>query len=506
MSFLDDAFNAEPIILFGKYRGSLLSDIASDTSYLKWMLGVTGTGPVADFAAAHRGAILDILNAEANATAATAGPVTPTPHQQEVVDKLLRQIDAGASIVRLSGGAGVGKSYTVLKLLLELRTRGYQCRACATSYVATQVLAQQLEPYGFECATVARTIKLQKVFENGVEDYILTPDSYEAAAKALSPGNVLVVDECSMVSDTIGEALIDAARTRGGLLVFVGDECQLPPVKQETLSICSTTPEDAAALTKPMRYSEDSRLFQLEQQARFRPEDLTEALVLASSDEQVTKAATSEDLVAAFVANFRDHPGKAHRLLAFRRADVTDFNNRIRDELYTPISDDVEPGEQLMILRTSDFPYVDKPQVGDTTRYYSGQTFTVVDASYDDYEGIPCWLLRFQGQRDPVRVVFAISESQMDPTKRGGSEYTVALATAYRMGLETKNWSAYKSLQNDFVSVAYCYATSVHRAQGQTVDYCYASPLPLLQVKGRLGRALAYVALTRARERITVRV
>jgi exodeoxyribonuclease-5 len=497
---------SSPVITFGKYRGALLSEIATDESYLRWMLGVSGLGRVADFVAGHKDAILAILNAKSDAMMQAAGPVTVTPHQQEAVDKLLSQIDAGYNVVRLSGGAGYGKSYTVLKLLTELRKRGLQCRACATSYVATQVLAQQLEPYGFECATVARTVKLQKVFQDGVEDYILTPDSYEAAAKILSPGNVLVVDEGSMVADLIGEMLIEAARTRGGLLILVGDEFQLPPVKQETLSICSTTPDDAATLTEPMRYSRDSHLFQLEQQARHNPHTLTESLVQLTSNEQVTKVASAYDLVSSFVGNFYADPGKSHRLLAFRRAEVVDFNNVIRRSLYGVFSDDVEPGEQIMILRTSDYPYVEKAEVGDVTRYYSGQTFTVVEAAYSDYQGIPCWLLRFQGRRDPVRVVFAVSESQMDPTKRGGPEYAEALATAYRNCKDTKDWKEYKRLQNDFVSIAYCYATSVHRAQGQTVDYCYTSPLPLLGVKGRLGRALAYVALTRARERVTVRV
>ena len=50
---------------------------------------------------------------------------------------------------------------------------------------------------------------------------------------------------------------------------------------------------------------------------------------------------------------------------------------------------------------------------------------------------------------------------------------------------------------------AYQYATTVHRAQGQTCDYAYCAPRSLVAIPGLIGEALAYVALTRARKRLT---
>ena len=54
--------------------------------------------------------------------------------------------------------------------------------------------------------------------------------------------------------------------------------------------------------------------------------------------------------------------------------------------------------------------------------------------------------------------------------------------------------------------MAYCYATTVHRAQGQTADYVYTMPGPLYGAGGIVGDALTYVAMTRARKRLCVAI
>ena len=245
-----------------------------------------------------------------------------------------------------------------------------------------------------------------------------------------------------------------------------------------------------------MRYSKDSVLYGVEQTARHAPQRFYEALS-ANTDAAVIKG----PLVETFVSNYREHPEALHRMLLFRRDQVVDANNRIRAALYGPSAALVEDGERLMVLRTSDYPY----DCEDSVRYYSGENFIVTDAFEDEHLGIPCWGVRFKDRPGFVRVIFAVSESRMDLSKRGGAEYEAALRAAGEKGRTTKEWDDYKRLQGDFVSVSYLYATSVHRAQGQTTDFCYCDPAPLLAVGGLMGPALAYVALTRARKQLVVR-
>jgi exodeoxyribonuclease-5 len=499
------------IITFGKHRGQDISEVPLD--YVKWMTSVSGTSVVADFAKRHHVAIAALLNAEVTKMVAAAPPVTVTPHQQSAVDHLYSAILNGQHVVRLDGGAGYGKSYAVKKLALQLREAGYQFRACATSYVATQVLARDLEPYGFEAATVARTLKQAKVqdADTGKEDYVLTPDSYDQMASLLAPLHALCLDEASMVKDEIASALIAAAERNGGALILVGDRYQLPPVGQETYALACDTP-DPATLTEPMRYTRDSELFALEQMARFHPRNVLDYVDALSpyATPEVRRVHNASDLIDAYVRNYQEHPEASHRMLLFRRADVVGANNRIRAALHGPEAAVIEDSERVMVLRTTDTPYVPNAGYGDTVRYYSGESFTVTDAHQDELEilgvTIPHWVVRLQGRERLIRIIFAISETQTEDSKLGGPEYAEAIALAGQIGRDTKNWEPWKELTNSFVSVAYQYATSVHRAQGQTTDFAYVVPAPLLAVRGIIGPALAYVALTRARKQCVVQV
>jgi hypothetical protein len=500
-----DPSSVQTYIPFGKYRGQTLQEVSDDTGYLRWLLSLSGEGVAADFVHYNREAIEAVLCAEADAKAATADPIIVTPHQQDAVDLLYSLIKAGEPVVRLSGGAGYGKSYTIKKLLMTLREQdGIQSCAAATSYVATQVLAQGLDPYGIESATIARTLKLQKIFEDGVESYNLSQDSREAARDLMSPGRALVIDEDSMVGDEIATLLLEEGS--GGTLILVGDRHQLPPVGQDRVSLCCATPDTLTAeLTEPMRYSRESVLYALEQTVRHCPNRLIEELNNTELGESIIRTQTADDMVEKFVDNYKNDSQASHRMLLFRRQDVIDANNSIRLLIYGYFAEDVEPDERLMILRTSDFPYVKKSQMGDTTRYYSGENFVVEECEKSSHLGIPHWRLKLKGRPNPVRVIFAVSESKMDETRLGGVEYSTAMRQSYELGRETKNWEPMRQLQADFLSVAYTYCTSIHRAQGQTVDYAYSIPGQLMSVKGLLGQALLYVALTRAKKQCVVR-
>ena len=123
---------------------------------------------------------------------------------------------------------------------------------------------------------------------------------------------------------------------------------------------------------------------------------------------------------------------------------------------------------------------------------------------------IPHYRISLAG-RPPVNVIFGITENQMDAEKLGGPEFQAALAAARAYGTaedafgnKLGSWEPFKQLQLDFLRVAYTYATSVHRCQGQTVDFVYTMPRPLLAVPGIMGRALSYVANTRAKQQLTV--
>ena len=329
-----------------------------------------------------------------------------------------------------------------------------------------------------------------------------------------------------MNDDLVANLLFGAVNANGGLLVLVGDDKQLPPVKQETKSLfCADWPTGVATLSKPMRYSEDSALFGVEQIVRNNPWAVFQ-LLDENPAEEVTVVRSMKEMIATYAKLYRADPAALHRMLLFRRTEVTAANKAIREALFGTDAGDVVEDEKLMVLSTSDFPYREnEEEKSDCTRWYSGESFRVVSMEQDAYTihidnvtfVIPHYVVKFQDRQVKVRIMFAVSEHTPDRDRLGGPEMAAALTAARAWGKHVQDqkdmglmrrdvdgWAPFKQLSGDFVKVGYQYATSVHRAQGQTCDYAYAAPKTLLSVRGIAGKALAYVAMTRARKHLTV--
>lgn len=517
----EDLANLE--LHFGRFAGHTLVEVAKeDPNYFAWLQDISdwGADHADELAAARRVALREMVS--------DAPPVNLTKHQSDVVEQLLHSIDVGNRIVRLGGGAGVGKSYATRKLVVELAGRGYRSHAMAVSYVATQVLASQLDDYNCSTATVARSLHFNKEWKDGVETYEHSEDTMLAAKSLLKDGRALIVDECSMVSDRDADLLLETSAHSDGILILVGDPAQLPPVGQNTLSRCCTAVDSysCADLTVSMRYAPDSPLARVEAAARKDPWRLSDPSsgLFAPRGPYTRLAPDSQSIFSDYVRAYSADPQARHTMLFFRRAEVANANREIRNRLYGADSALVEDDESLMIMATTDTPFVpdELKEIGDTTRYYSGQTFRVCESSRSEYRVlvgneafvIPHWRVRFEmsdGIPSPrtVAVVFAVTETRMDSDKLGGKEYQAALQAALQHARTTgeggkADWTPFRKLKCDFVRVSYTYATTVHRIQGQTVDYAYCIPRQLIDRGGLEGRALTYVACTRARKRLSV--
>ena len=182
-----------------KYRGYTIYEMAAEDKesrgFLQWARQNTDWGD--ENAGAIKAALIKI-NLD---KLAKTPPPDLTPDQQKVVASLLTAFGCGYKILRMLGGAGYGKSYTANALARAFIEKGYEVHACAVSYVATEVIREQLEPAGVSCGTLAHTFRFNKKWREGEEIYehsVLTPTS---ARRLLTEKNALIVDECSMIAD-----------------------------------------------------------------------------------------------------------------------------------------------------------------------------------------------------------------------------------------------------------------------------------------------------------------
>ncbi len=489
------------VMPFGKHSGTCLTEVPVD--YLQWLLDKADH----PFVGEHREEIAEIIiNAQA-AKAALLPDYTLSSSQLRASTFLQEWLlTPELSCAKLEGGAGYGKSFCVLDVVRFALEQGLGVYAAATSYVATQVLVEQLDPLGVTASTIARALRLEVVRDGAKEDYVLGIDSEECLSKLLGINRLLVVDEYSMISDDIGQALLDAAERYGGKLLVVGDLAQLPPVGQDQDSVLSLI-ETSTSLSDPMRYSKGSDLYQVEQMARHEPYSLLNSAEQWDDSDEVEVVQDREQLLREYQL---DYDGADARVLYYTRRDVVAANRAIRHKLHGASADQlVVDGEKLMVASTQDVYNggVDLQGHPDTTRYYSGTAWEVDEFEQDVVEGVPCYRVRF-ANGNTVPVMFMVTETKADPESPGGEEYTVRLRELAEAAKDPENpvsWREWWQFKKNFLPVMYGYATTVHKAQGQTVDRAYIDPRSLAFAGGReVGKKLLYVAATRAKKKLTM--
>ncbi|WP_217924792.1 SF1B family DNA helicase RecD2 [Miltoncostaea oceani] len=172
----------------------------------------------------------------------TMNGFTPTEQQWRAVDSAVAE-----PVSIMTGGPGVGKTMTLQAMVATLEAKGLTYSLAAPTGKAAKRMS---EATGRKAQTIHRLIGFDALVS-----------SKPGGPIRQMGGDVLIVDEASMLDMRIAERLL-AACPREMNVVFVGDPDQLPPVGAGSvfLDMISSGRVPSTRLTQVFRQSEDSML------------------------------------------------------------------------------------------------------------------------------------------------------------------------------------------------------------------------------------------------------
>lgn len=275
----------------------------------------------------------------------------------------------------------------------------------------------------------------------------------------LTARSVLVIDEAGMVGSRQLSRVLAQADLAGAKVVLVGDPEQLQPIGPGAAFRAMAERTGFAELGEIRRQREG---WQREASVNFARHRTVEGFAAYSERGAIRFAddmgAAKQAIIGDLIADMDARPDGSRLVLAHRRADVADLNDQVRavrqargglqgEHVYqtTEGGRAFAPGDRILFRENNRDLGVKNGMLGTVER------------------------------AEPGRL-----EVRLDAAKGPGMGRSVSVSMA------------------DYAAVDHGYATTIHKAQGATVDRTY------VLASGTMDRHLTYVSMTRHRDEVTL--
>lgn len=500
--------------------------------------------------------------------------VVLTEHQQEVFDGVINKIDEIMAIPRgthiqavqdapakymtvFEGAAGTGKTTTMSKVLDTLIEKGYSICFCSPTHQALGVIREMLQEAALEFTEnpdefinfnnsegiIIRTLasflglKMKRDLETGEESF--TTDKKAITFKV----DILAIDESSMVSKDQIMLLLKRLRVDFNMILFIGDEPQLPSPADKNESNGVFNLPYKYSLLKVVRQAEGSQLLQLAHYIRNLI--LTNNTIYAPSQIITEQLTNNHDIVifkdqGLFLSEYANDMEPRKIISTYTNKTTNEYNSYMRNLAITNqlpgtkldiatvgnsflqasekinfISDwndykEFFPGEKLVIGETN--------QRGGTVIHQNGEIITiesverVTDCIYIETPS--------ENMMEPSTIVeykleyFKIVDTTFRSAFVVANEYKelyiqllgLLSAEAHRRTGKHK-WKKYWDFKEKYTKVNYTFAATLYKLQGSTYGHLYADLRDLDKFHKWdpvIVYKLLYVALTRPKQKIII--
>ena len=408
--------------------------------------------------------------------------------QQASFIDVINFINGPDQFMHISGGAGTGKTFFIAAVADNiLRQKTSECTLhtvaiTATTNKAAAVIQEAMPHRAGEIGTIysLMNLRLSENFSTGVAKVVPT-NKFEVHS-----GTLIIIDEDSMINAELFKYL-QIGIDQSCKVLFVGDQNQLAPVKEELSPIFSQGYK-SSFLTKPVRNAGSPALMALCEQAKL----------------TVLTGVFTPIVEVPGVIDFVDGPGlkgvlereyavedPLRRILSYTNKQVILYNSFIRTlRGYT------EPYEIGEILTNNS-----SAELAGKERLYTDQTVVVDSIVSDEMNSVivPGHSIR--------TITMMVSDANTSRTyKVTCFAYPQDRADAMKFYSSTKAWDKYFRIKNTFPELRSVAASTTHKAQGSTYDTVIVDLADIGKSTNRMQTArMQYVALSRPKVRLYIK-
>lgn len=455
----------------------------------------------------------------------------------QVEDLKEDQLDAWNGIVKflhdseemeylLSGSGGSGKSFLLGALISAFNGPGVY--VTATTHKAKRVLKGQIQsrnlpPIGTIHSLCGLTLKNNH--DTGERDLVWGRGTGENSLRIASglEHPLIVVDEASMIGGALLKKIRAFADKKDADVIFVGDWCQLPPVKEGGRSKIFNEVEGISQLTGQHRQTAGSALHSLAQTCRQALEGIVRLPpIVASADGSIERIASPSEFNHAFLDCIAAKEDAI--FLAWNNKRVQAMNYAAHDIVWGGKDVPPQPGECM--VSNTDVTISVKDE--DTCRYVNKVVVrnsdictvtTVQEGVEEDIEGY--YISGYSIDSDKPFDVF-VPKNYNDINKVIKEKFALGMeANAARDAEKSQNgesfqwrvlvraaksaWRKKFRAEELFADLRYPYASTIHKAQGSQWDTVFFDQGSLAGNRNAYEKKqLTYVAVSRPKNKLVV--
>lgn len=392
--------------------------------------------------------------------------------------------------MKLVASAGCGKTVLAGELIEVLINKKLRVSVCTPTHKSIEVLRSKIDEDILEhdniiTGTIHSFLSLKlKSNKDGIQE--LVDDSMN---KRQRPVDVLIVDEASMVGDDLVEH-IDRKLNSGGIeyVLYIGDALQLPPVSN-TPDYLGIGPKFVDAqvqfeLLNIVRQAADNPVIKHAQEFRGYIESKSyPQLDTLLKDTDILQLTDRRELLNHYINNTGDKV-----LLSYTNKAVDNYNNYLRNvDLGELANNRFNIGETLIFNEMYNL----------YNNIINNNTIVVIKdikVKYNSSLGVNYYWITTSCGRE-FRVLYEDS-----------TEWFNHLQNKLIQG---KKWKKFYENKASFATVAYTYASTIHKSQGSTVSSVYIDYQSIVwqlqnnpHIEHDIIFRLIYVAITRTSDKV----